>query len=259
MNKYLLLLLILSTFRLNGQVHDLYESDFIIVGPENIDYLSASLRDDYIENYTELILVNNAFLHELETDFELEDEKEQKKIKKRIERLNEENKIIENYIALWETTFETHYPKMLAFYEDYQNISCLEIIGTKETLQPEQYKFVLNEDKEDWYREIIYIKEIPGDKEWVRRKIDKNCVSLNPDDCYVACMVEKMNPVLLFNDKTIDFEKCPADFTFSEEEKFCYREQQLFTEDKSLALNLIKLETKEPITDIVKWEKTNCK
>lgn len=37
---------------------------------------------------------------------------------------------------------------------------------------------------------IVEIEKIPSSSNWVKRKADRNCLSQNPDDCMVWCLVD---------------------------------------------------------------------
>ena len=47
-----------------------------------------------------------------------------------------------------------------------------------------------DESKEDVDIEKVEIEIIPASTKWIKKKLNKNCLSKNPDDCYIRCLVE---------------------------------------------------------------------
>ncbi len=54
----------------------------------------------------------------------------------------------------------------------------------------EYYVFTGNAEEEEVELETVVLEVAPPKTEWIKKKADKNCLSKDPDDCLVWCLVE---------------------------------------------------------------------
>ncbi|MEL6863707.1 MAG: peptidoglycan-binding domain-containing protein [Bacteroidota bacterium] len=60
-----------------------------------------------------------------------------------------------------------------------------------DTIYSEPYPiYTGDENTEDVYVETRTVEIKPASTQWIKKRADKNCVSANPDDCLVWCLVE---------------------------------------------------------------------
>ena len=63
---------------------------------------------------------------------------------------------------------------------------------------------------------------------WVKRKADRNCISTDPNDCLVWCLIEVPAEYGLAEESMVL--KCPDDFQISSDKKYCFRAVSIINE-----------------------------
>ena len=239
MKNYLFILVFFQLFSgsIFCQYHFLETLDDVLIGPQNVDCFYPEQVEHYTKKYNTLtenigeILVNQrGELKEMEA--------EKKKKRWNLNRINEKKQIIENseidqeiiedFILLWsglilgtrEKDFAKVYDGSLcySFFANYKNISSQECrIELDERALIEWEEFMRQEDFEE--KEHLQIVKAAGTK-WIKKRADKNCLSNDPNDCMVWCLVEIPVEYQLTNSN----EEVLDNFQLSEKRNVFYRE-----------------------------------
>ena len=226
-----------------------------LVRPDNLDSYFEHQIDYYQEYYEEL---------KLEVEEMIEDEKSikkriqaKKKIRKkdqeilkevneRLALLREDLSFIKKFISIWKS-YENFDNKMnMSFYENYDSNACYLIETEYDKLDAYEYEITYAEVNQTIkWKEFVekvnqYGKErieiAPASTKWVKRKADKNCLSADPNDCMVWCLVEVPAQY-----KTIKAQSyCPEDFQISLDKKYCHRTISVINEKEKTKRLVIK-------------------
>lgn len=204
-----------------------------LIGPENVD----RYYDDQVVYYQKYY---NKLKIEVE-DMIKEEESEEKKLKtkrklrgkakERLDRvieqltyLDSDLSFIEDFLGYWEEHKSNFYQKNKEFSNSFDKNKCYTIFVDEKKLASNKYKIEEEQLKEEvnWKEEILSnykeerIETNPATTKWVKRKADKNCLSADPNDCLVWCLVEV--PAEYATERVAT---CPEGFSISKDEYLC--------------------------------------
>lgn len=211
MNHKTLLFFLLLSFAVNGlfaQSDHLKRMDAFLIGPDNVDVFHNIQSEYYIENYQ---LLRENILIEKEDNLEEIQSLDKKRFnrKKTLEEItfleatntliDTEVEKIDRFLKLW-STWETPIENT-SFLKGYQAKNCYQIDGSEFTYFPTDYRLdTLKQGSQiSWHEKVdqmlleyeFELVEVEAAREkWVKKKADRNCLSADPNDCLVWCMVE---------------------------------------------------------------------
>ncbi len=213
------------------QYQPLETLDEFLIGPENVNVHFEEQVEFYLEKYNSMILN----IDELEVLHQEELERLEGNVKKKLWRRNQIRKVnetidlliedriaVENYIQKWE---EFQFESWSHFNENYDSKQCYNIMSKTKTYLPNEYSIELEDsDSISWEVfvpknmvakiKVTRISQSSGHK-WVKKRADKNCLSNDPDDCMIWCLVEIPEEFRTFN----YYEGFPKVFKYSEEKE----------------------------------------
>ncbi len=202
------LFLLINSQHLFSQSDYLNNFDAFLIGPDNVDIFHDFQMEYYIEKYQALreeLLVDKTDNREHHQALENKKFKSRKN-KERMDDLKIENDLIvadlkkvNHYLNLWVTWKGS--PGNQAFLEAYQPTVCYQIEGMDFTYFPDDYRLdTLGKGSLVWWNEVVeeimlefkyeLVEVEPAREDWVQKKADRNCLSANPNDCLVWCLVE---------------------------------------------------------------------
>ncbi len=223
MMKWVLVFYLFLSFVPQGSTQILYDSKFsdqIFFGPNNVYPISQSVCDVYLEE-----------LHEVHERYKRRNKHEPKD-------LEEFRDAIYNLIEGW-----TLVRDFLFYY--YDNEHCKEFTYGLNTFINDQITIV--ENTEEDYIEIVEYIDIERVKlekpSWQKRKADKDCISNDPDDCYVLCFVKFKNVYLDYYDNELDESFLQEIFTHSKKNQRFFRRFEIeLKKEKSKAAYIEELD-----------------
>lgn len=240
--------------------------DQIVLGPENVEGDQEVLAFHYLEKnqeYKELLLEK-----ENENTFVINSYKEKKRLKKKdkrqMRRVEKENESIQKDLdwlneinRQWEA-YASHQEKLQEVYSLVKEGKCLEI----ETLGDVYAATDLVIEMEELEMDIDIEERIPvfiveAKTEWVKKKADRNCLSADPNDCLVWCLVE-VEAGYAFEDiegKKHTAKNCPNGFYYQRE--MCQRSVEFETVSEE-TLSKITIKKDNEILELVDWRVIDC-
>lgn len=257
---------------LNGQVFisEVFD-EIVLVGPDNVEINHCEVAQFYIAELEDLSSeLQSKEEQNTSTILTLESEKRLKRKERTI--LNKtiiQNELIEDEMNALEGLLET--------WKEYENKNKLLEILTSDKFQDNCY--VATTDKGTFYfdelefitsrtdheglnngSEVIKVEKQEASSAWVKKRAERNCLSADPNDCLVWCLVEKKGGY-----KFIDIrgneqipEECPAGFSISSNEISCIRESKFEFSDTSFDLT-VKLKDSNESIKITSWFVGECK
>lgn len=252
----LVLLFILCCATTNAQVLISKHVDEICFGPKNVKGDTEVISLAYLEHIDETKTVLEGFKEEQEASITALSLKTRlnKRDKRKLENLESIRQSIEAetvYLSelkrQW-TIFLQKQNLLKEAFEHQRNGKCLSFTtndGIKSSKHLELLK--LDEGKKTPVKEFIEVSRTEGGAKWERRRADKNCLSANPDDCLVWCLV-KIADGYAYTDmskRKWSTESCPNVMKHDEHNAICYSE--------------IEIEYKTPIARYELVGKTNDK
>ena len=265
----LLLALQIITYNVQGQDVFLKNIDEIIITPEDVNVYYEEQIEYYTKKYQALItdLTNTQTSYQLEIE-EIESKKKIRKkdlkyiseLKPRMMILRKDIKTLKACISMWAGL---EIPDNEGF-EQLLSAKCYDIKAAEQVYSPEEYSIleVHTDENLSWYElaESIEIEEVevkiiePATTKWERRKADRNCVSQDPNDCMVWCLV----PVPAVTEKIITkIEKCPLEFE-NKTNNICVREVSI--DNKNKTTERLRIVSTANLTAIhpVSFEEVDC-
>jgi len=106
---------------------------------------------------------------------------------------------VEKYLTLWR---EWNHPgKNNTFLKSYNSEKCYELEGNDFTFSPADYRLdSLGKGSHIWWNEKMdqvmldfkfdLVEVAPASTKWVKKRADRNCLSADPNDCLVWCLIE---------------------------------------------------------------------
>ena len=153
--------------------------------------------------------------------------------------LNEDVSFLKEYISLWKS-YENFGGKLRKeFQANYNSTICYQIETEYAKLEPYEYEVQMEELSQeivwkemvegvDQYEKGERILIQPATTKWVKRKADRNCLSADPNDCLVWCLIEVPAEYGFADEGGV--QGCPDNFQMSVDEKYCYRTISIFNE-----------------------------
>lgn len=211
MLKYILIILCSLFFiNLNAQVYIAkHLRGEIFVGPENVKQLGEGIRQMYLDEFNVIVDQLNEELFDAELALQGTRKKRIKySINTTIEKIKKDLDNIKLLQSAWlNFTFDKYLEKGAQF--------C-----SSQTDEYTDVKILIEEERSSHFSLVEYIELLEATKsstKWVKRKADKNCLSANPEDCLVWCLIEVKCPYFMTIDgneitfcddtKVGDFEK----------------------------------------------------
>jgi len=266
-NTLILLCLLSAQISCVSQVHfsEVLE-DYIIFGPNNISEIDSKVASFYLNDIREAEAQLRSYLKEDEaTMATINQGKVRKKekieileLQKAIDNINLELDIYLDFISLWERTFEQNIQaESLVKYQEEHPGKCAEILTTHGKLDLN----ILTIDISPMMNnpvEILRMKKGKAGSKWVKKKANRNCLSADPNDCLVWCLVESSGgyEIIDTNKSGKQYKSCPDGFDLDENTLTCQRLNPLIgTRDSKV----YKFSTTEfPSMAIQSWEISDC-
>jgi len=227
----------IAAFAQSQELNTMYN---ILIGPENVDnYYDEQII--YYQNSFNKLRGEVLEMMEIEKGIEKKikskerikkkDKKELKEIEEQIVLLQADLIAIEEFSNYWKDFEENEFQKMKNFTNNYKIEKCYLIREGIMNIMPNEYNIEVQKlDKEISWDEMVQgelegndkLKPLPPNQRWVKRKPDKNCQSIYPNDCLVWAIVEipEKGRIYSYKDKIVG---CPEDFEFSFDNTFCTR------------------------------------
>ncbi len=211
MIKQKTVLIIVSFFTIShwsySQCDSLLIIDEILVTPEQVDHHYEEQVEYYIDNYTALqaIWMDEIRMIDEEINVIKLNEKIRNKDRREISDLEEVKRdiksdleIVDYYLLSW-LGFEIS-DKQIEFHNHYDLNKCYDLTTKSSFYSPEDYRvdFVDSSQLLFWF-EVLPVTVIKQKTEqysegtttkWVKKKAERNCLSSDPNDCLVWCLVE---------------------------------------------------------------------
>lgn len=218
------------------QYHFLETLNDILIGPQNVNQFYPEQVEFYTKRYNKVTGYIDELINNHQVEIQEMEKAEKKKIwnrgrikqkKEIIETLEIDKEIIEDYIMLWsglvlgnrEKDFSKEYDEAncYSFFANYKNISsqdCRIELDEREFLEWEEFIWQKEIEKKQ-HRQIIQ----PAGTRWIKKRVDINCLSNDPKDCMVWCLVEIPDEYQVIH----YYEDAPEDFQVSEDRGVFYR------------------------------------
>ena len=210
MNHKILLISFLQIFCYlsYGQYQQLENLEETVIGPENVSLHFEEQVEYYLEKYLafeqeleekEIIKFNAlAELKKLEKK-KWKDKNRIIDMSKSIESIQKDRSLLNEYITMWSEylgsemnrKFEEEYLKEQCYIFETSDVDITEDAIVIQEIDKSQTIFwnevILLQKRENIEEQIGKPKTV---KKWVRKKTDRNCLSADPDDCLVWCLVD---------------------------------------------------------------------
>lgn len=160
-------------------------------------------------------------------------------VNERLSFLQEDLAFIKEYISLWKSYKNFDGKIREEFQANYDVNKCYLIKTEIEELKPYEYKIEVEELTEEinWKEMVDGLESykkgerilIQSDTtRWVKRKADRNCLSTDPNDCLVWCLIRVPAEYEVAQESGVL--KCPDNFKVSPDKKYCYRKVSIINE-----------------------------
>ena len=219
------------------QYHFLETLNDVLIGPQNVDHFYPEQVVYYTKKYNTMIkyidelIVNHRYeLEQMEEDKKkkLWNQNEINQKKEIIEVLEVDKEIIDDFIMLWSELvlgsrgkdFAKVYneSKCYSFFANYKNISsqdCRIELDEREYFEWEEFMWQ-KDFEEKQHLQIIQ----PGGTKWIKKRANRNCLSSDPNDCMVWCLVEIPKEYQVTN----YYEEVPENFQLSKSRGVFHRQ-----------------------------------
>ncbi len=211
-----------------SQIEPLRSINEYLIGPENVSYHLEEQKAYYsstfetysndIEQKQEEIITAIEYKKSSRKRLRSKDKQAIKYLEKDLSTLKDELASIIVFTKMWDDLVISVDAEVLNDY--HGDTECYEIESyTGENYQPKEYTIKEITGKASW-DELTF--EPQGEPKWVKKKADQNCLSANPEDCLVWCLVETKG--------------CQSGFDLSENEAYCRKTIQLERAPSSLPI-----------------------
>ena len=257
--RYIIIILFISCSNnfLGAQIFYSDVFDEIFFGPNNIDQTSLEFSNQIIQEYNSKLEHIKLTLEELDKEVVRlkENDNPKKKTIRRIEELEKNIVIAEeelismsSLIELWNDNINSlHLLKEL--HTKQSGDKCFNIITNKGSYTHEQFTIESIDPLDNVeYQEYFDFIMIDRGTEWVKKKADRNCLSADPDDCLVWCLVEVPASIQFkdINDELHKLRACPLNFKTDRKNNRCIRSKATdYAHDSSGILRLVDAESNE--------------
>jgi len=233
-----------------SQVAELKHLDEIVIGPDNVNFKFSEQVAYYEQKYFDLI--NTLDQIRMDIDLELKElNVKRKRNKKQIASLEityrevvEEMEIIESIVSKWSQQFPTELIAETSTIElnDIAKSDCYDLITGSMIYSQSEYVMLMPRERISWEEiskigqlegEIKKVISQPASTKWEKKKANKDCVSADPNDCLVWCLVQVPPQIRTVITKRKDV-TCSSDFTFIKQENKCIRKVSVTNENPKL-------------------------
>jgi hypothetical protein len=182
-----------------------------------------------------------------------------KRLLNEIETENKYKEIFSNFKQMWVDFLEQENLKN-EFVYDYIQGGCYDIVTPNGTVKFGDYGYFV--DTID-IGQIDFTLFFPFTNERTKSKLVKvktgeNCISQDPDDCYIWCMkpVEEYS-FTVYNGKKYWYTDCPENYEYEDESLRCVRTVSFNNKKQIIHIDLFKKNTTKKLK-IVDWKNVNC-
>ena len=256
-----------------GQSAQMWGGNLILIGPDNVSSYHEKQSDYYINGYNEIIDALDKEVLEMKVSIDsLKKEKsifKKKKNQNYIEEIEQtileitfEQEAITRFMNYWKE-FKIN-PSNATFFEEYDASNCYEITSSNYVYSPSEYQILKRENQHISWNEIISFESlseevrevvIPASTKWVKKKADNGCISTNPEDCMVWCLVE--TPAQ-YAEVIYESSQCPKSFEKTESGKYCsHAITTNIVSSNNSAFQIVKKKDGTAI-NIVGYREVNC-
>ncbi len=255
---------------LSAQIHvsKIFGSD-IILGPNNVSAFNEAivenhikLLQDYIADLDVYLANEENFIQSLTAKKRLKNREKQQLQKAHNNQrvLMNEKDLLNNFILMWEHA-QSKQNELYEIAAQLDQDQCVEFITKDDILFSQELELQTEQAAAPKsYKEVIPMKFVGPSTKWVKRRADRNCLSANPDDCLVWCLIE-IKEGYSFMDVSFEehsFDGCPTGFELDRTKSECYRTQGIDDDGKlSQKLSLRKIEGKEDV-EVIEWRLIEC-
>jgi len=265
---FLFITLIINYSTVHAQVLKSKHLEAVYFGPKNvignIELLSVSYVEHFneaIEELNDLLDENNSILVDLDAKSRL--------TKKDRRRLTETEKIKESID--YELAYLTDLKRQWNVQLKEQNIiqqafelqemgECLEFITNEGIMTSNQLELLKQEEYAIVAKEFITIEETTAaTSRWIRKRADRNCLSANPDDCLVWCLVEVPAGYKFKGIGDIEYTtpECPIGMEFNKEKYICYKDVEIIYNQPSASYSLVD-KLNQTTYEFLEWNTIEC-
>ena len=237
--RILSLLLFLSiSISAYSQISFTEYSKHLLIEPSNSDQKSPEISLYFINEYQSLI---SELESQLDEDLEFYTE------------INEDIQKIEDVLNLW--IDERDKNLSLNFSENYNKEECFTIETSTGQLKSDQ---IHSSKTVELDSSLLITQEISVDimstkGKWVKKKIDVNCISSVPEDCYKACWEKQSQKIfIVYEDNRIEIDTFPLNFEFNSESKKLERLIEIIPTIQKV------IDTNGNEQELYSWEKVDC-
>lgn len=252
-----------------SQIYVSENNDYnFLFGPNNISCDKAILAPYYINYLSE---IRTDLSSSVESKVKLIDELKQKdklkrsekrKLKKAfriIDEMEDELFVVDSLMTLW-TELAMFKESLIDALELINEGECIEFSTNKGTFNSSEVRIEQSEFSEEIeYNEIIYFESGYIGSKWVKKR-SNNCLSSDPNDCLIWCMVESKG--LKFTDmmeNEYNYDNCPTSFNYNRLKNTCERVKKYNTENDTLEkINVVSIKDNEILIPL-SWRLIECK
>ena len=241
------------------QVYQLKHLDEMVIGPASVNFKVSEQVAYYDQKYSVFIDTLDQMLSDINSEIS-ELSIKRRKNKKQIDALEityqeilDEIDMVEKFNLVWSTQFpqELVQQKSNVVFEDVNKSACYDLITESKIYGQSEYTLLMPKEKTIWeevskqglLEDKLEFVKTPAATKWVKKKADRNCVSANPDDCLVWCLVQVPAQNKTVINERIDV-TCSSDFTFVEQENKCIRQASIANEDPKMKF-ILSINNKE--------------
>ena len=204
-----------------------------LIGPENVDsYYEEQIRyyQDYLDELKQeikqMLEVEQVAERKIRAKKKIRDKQKVRlaEIMDEIALLKLDLVYIDEFLLYWKEHETSLYQKTKEFSTSFDANKCYKLFFEGKELFSDKYEIIEKDlmEKIKWKEYTEYetytsrVEVKPASTEWVKRKADRNCISSNPDDCMVWCLVEVPAEY-----KTVTKKGCPQEFNSSKDKFQC--------------------------------------
>ena len=248
MSKHLIQLILLC-FSVNlafCQVFELKHLDEMVIGPDNVNFKMSEQVEYYDQKHSvfldtleQMVLDINSEINELS----IKKRKNKKKIdvlKIRYHEILTDIDVIEKFNLIWSRQFSEELDSQASSIavENIDKSACYDLITESKIYGQSEYILLMPREKTVWQEvakqglleDKIDSVQTPAHTKWVQKKANKDCLSADPNDCLVWCLVEAPAQTQTIIRKRIDV-TCSTEFTFVKQENKCIRQVSITNEN----------------------------
>lgn len=262
----LVLLIVVPSY---SQSVEYEQIEYIQITPDQVDHSNQAVAHYYINYFDEILIRKEAERDSIKESKEAiqSQRKINRKSNRELTRLNKLIEIVQLEISNL-NDLKNEWKEIDFIYESIDlslgiDDICYEVIDKDIRYAPGEYKVERKQEGKviEWVESVpakeeirsSYTEEVtPASTEWVKKKNQNDCVSSNPEDCYVYCLVKVPATYRTVGESSISV--CPEGFTFNGND--CIR-WQVIKSEKQAYLRILDIVSGEEI-HVVRFEEVNC-